>query len=289
VRSTPIGITCPTDCRQDYALGTVVSLTAEPVAGSIFAGWNGAGCQGTGGCSITVAESVTVTATFQPSALTSVTLTVSRLGEGSGTVASTPAGVTCGDDCSESFPLGRVVTLTAVPAAGSRFVGWAGGPCRGSNPCVLTMSAATAVTATFERLPGLTLSVAVSPPTATTGDTVVGSASADNPGLDGAADFYLGVLLADGETVVFVDTHGDLVFARASDPATFAPVATAVDLATPFSVIAPAVFAHTWTGEEAEGTYLFFLAALRAGSLTDGSLDDGDVLVAASMSFVFSH
>src|SRR5207245_2037088 len=50
---------------------------------------------------------------------TGSTLTVSKAGAGSGTVTSSPAGISCGATCSTSFTPGTVVTLTAAPAAGS--------------------------------------------------------------------------------------------------------------------------------------------------------------------------
>jgi uncharacterized repeat protein (TIGR02543 family) len=51
------------------------------------------------------------------------TLTVAK--SGSGTVTSNPAGISCGTDCSESYPAGTSVTLTAAAAPGYTFVGWA--------------------------------------------------------------------------------------------------------------------------------------------------------------------
>jgi len=75
-------------------------------------------------------------------------LTVSRAGTGSGSVTSTPAGIVCGDDCSESYDYGTVVTLTATANTGSTFTGW-GGACSGTADCVVTMDAAKSVTATF--------------------------------------------------------------------------------------------------------------------------------------------
>ena len=76
------------------------------------------------------------------------TLTVTRTGTGSGTVTSTPAGIDCGATCSAAFLAGTVVTLGAAPAAGSTFAGWSGA-CTGTGPCVVTMTAARAVTAAF--------------------------------------------------------------------------------------------------------------------------------------------
>jgi len=80
---------------------------------------------------------------------TGSTLTVSKAGAGSGTVTSSPAGISCGATCSASFTPGTVVTLTAAPGAGSTFTGWSGGGCTGTGTCSVTMNAATAVTATF--------------------------------------------------------------------------------------------------------------------------------------------
>jgi hypothetical protein len=42
-----------------------------------------------------------------------------------------------------------VLTLTATPAMGSTFAGWMGGGCSGTGTCVVTVTAATSVTATF--------------------------------------------------------------------------------------------------------------------------------------------
>ncbi|MFB3819286.1 MAG: LamG-like jellyroll fold domain-containing protein [Candidatus Methylomirabilales bacterium] len=147
VASSPAGIACGTDCGQAYALGTVVSLTAAAAAGSSFAGWSGA-CTGTGGCSLTLDQARTVTATFVQQPAPSLALTVTRAGTGTGTVASSPAGIACGSDCSESYAYGTSVRLTAAAAPGSTFAGWSGA-CAGTAACVLTMSQARAVTATF--------------------------------------------------------------------------------------------------------------------------------------------
>lgn len=76
-------------------------------------------------------------------------LSVARSGAGAGTVISSPAGVSCGSDCSEAYPDGTVVSLTATPEAGSTFAGWSGA-CSGTGACSVTMSAARAVTAMFE-------------------------------------------------------------------------------------------------------------------------------------------
>ena len=85
------------------------------------------------------------------------TLTVTRAGSGSGTVTSSPAGITCGGDCTEAYEVGDVVTLTANPASGSRFAGWSGACTNATGTCQVSMDAAKAVTATF--VPTFTLTV----------------------------------------------------------------------------------------------------------------------------------
>ena len=76
---------------------------------------------------------------------------VSKAGNGAGTVASTPAGILCGTDCSATYLAGTSVTLAATPAIGSRFTGWSGGGCAGTAACTLAGNAAVSVTATFTR------------------------------------------------------------------------------------------------------------------------------------------
>ena len=79
-------------------------------------------------------------------------LTVSKAGAGSGTVTCSPAGIVCGVDCTESYPHGTTVTLTAVAPAGSRLGGWTGCTTQNGVTCTVDMTSAHAVTVTF--LPG---------------------------------------------------------------------------------------------------------------------------------------
>ena len=144
VMSSLPGISCGTSCSAVFASGTPVTLAATAAPGSVFTGWSGGGCSGTGPCSVSGPSNVTLTATFLPL----FTLEVVTLGRGSGTVTSTSPGINCGATCSASFASGTAVTLTARPATGSAFTGWSGG-CSGMGTCAVTVSAATTVTATF--------------------------------------------------------------------------------------------------------------------------------------------
>ena len=145
VTSTPAGISCGATCSTNFNNGTVVTLAAAANAGSTFTGWSGSGCTGTGSCVVTVDAAKSVTANF---ALNTYALAVTKAGTGSGTVTSTPAGISCGATCSANFNYGTVVTLAAAADAGSTFTGWSGA-CTGTGSCVVTVDAAKSVTANF--------------------------------------------------------------------------------------------------------------------------------------------
>ncbi len=147
VTSAPAGINCGATCTKPFAFGSTVTLTATPAAGYGFTGWLG-DCTGTT-CRLTMTAPRNVTALFNNAPPTS-TLTVAKAGNGAGTVTSNPAGIACGADCTQPYSQGTSVTLTATPAAGSKFAGW-GGACAGTGACVVSMTAAKAVTATFTR------------------------------------------------------------------------------------------------------------------------------------------
>jgi len=73
---------------------------------------------------------------------------VAKAGTGTGTVTSSPNGISCGSTCSASYSSGASVTLTAAATTGSTFTGWSGA-CTGTGDCTVSMTAARSVTATF--------------------------------------------------------------------------------------------------------------------------------------------
>lgn len=142
ITSTPVGINCGAACSYFFDNGTSVTLTASPDANSTFTGWTG-DCSGTGTCTVTMNSVKNVQATF-----TKKQYALSISSANGGTVTSTPAGINCSSSCSNSFDAGTVITLTASPAAGNTFTGWAGA-CSGTGTCNITLDAAKTVTAKF--------------------------------------------------------------------------------------------------------------------------------------------
>jgi hypothetical protein len=135
-------------CSVDVAIGTEITLTAEPAIGLEFTGWGGA-CTGAGTCTVTLSEDLTVGAVFAvPS---SYRLDVSVTGSG----RVTGGGIDCtgilGSDlgtCSVDVAPGTKVKLTASPSLGFRFDGWSGA-CEGSGACQVDMTQDHAVEARF--------------------------------------------------------------------------------------------------------------------------------------------
>jgi hypothetical protein len=82
-------------------------------------------------------------------AINTYTLVIAKDGTGTGTITSTPAGITCGSDCSEAYLQGASVTLSATAALGSSFIGWSGGGCSGTGSCTVTLNSDITVTAEF--------------------------------------------------------------------------------------------------------------------------------------------
>jgi beta-glucanase (GH16 family) len=153
VTSSPSGNTCGSTCSSSYgtyASGTIVTLSETPDSDSSFLGWSGA-CSGTGLCSVTMSSAETVTATFNLLTSSIYTLVVKKSGTGSGTVTSSPSGISCGLTCSKAYNSGTVVTLTASPNRGTVFTGWSGAGCSGTGSCTVTMDSNETATANFRR------------------------------------------------------------------------------------------------------------------------------------------
>jgi hypothetical protein len=115
---------------------------------------------------------------------TAHTLSVTRTGAGKGTVTSNDAGISCGGDCSQTYPSGTSVTLTATPAPGSNFAGWSG-PCSGTGQCTVTMSESRSVMAAFTLIADTTApqtSITAGPTGSTSDSTPTFTFTSSEPG-----------------------------------------------------------------------------------------------------------
>ena len=121
------------DCSEALGEGTTAGLTAVPFPGFTFAGWGGA-CSGAGSCTVAMNGDQFVSATFVRSQAIEVFV------RGSGTVTSSPPGISCPPTCSASFPGGTTVSFSAAPAPGFVFQAWSGW-CGGSAGCAVPLAA----------------------------------------------------------------------------------------------------------------------------------------------------
>ena len=112
VSSSPVGITCGATCSNSFDYGTSVTLTRHTrdglrlhrlVRGRLLGDRH---LRGVGDAAPSVSAQFT---------LQTFSLDVSKTGTGTGSVSSSPVGITCGATCASSFDYGTVVTLTATP------------------------------------------------------------------------------------------------------------------------------------------------------------------------------
>lgn len=154
VTSDPGGVDCATpSCEVSMFIvppWTEVTVTATADDDSIFEGWDIDECEDEPTCTVVVEADTTLTATFTKKPTVRYPLTMSTSGAGSGKIHYGSPAVACtASPCSATFVSGTRVVLGAVANTGSSFVGWTGGGCSGKGACVVTMSQAKTVTATF--------------------------------------------------------------------------------------------------------------------------------------------
>ncbi len=129
----------------------------------------------------------------------------------------------------------------------------------------------------------LTVQATVSPTTTfTNGQTLMTGGSVNNPGNPGSADFYVGILRPNGSIQFF--TPG-IVIGSLANLGSFRPLATGIPLGTPFSVNQPGFYTHQWVAGDLRGSYVFFIAVLRAGALADGVVTNDEILALATAPF----
>jgi len=127
--------------------------------------------------------------------------------------------------------------------------------------------------------PGLTL--ALNHASFRSGETLRVTVGAHNDGPAVAVDFYFAVRLPDGETALFLQslTPPSFVSSRLdANPRTFSPAVSNAMLPTGFDTVLDDFVSYNFSGTEPAGAYLIVAALLRAGALSDGSMDPADVL-----------
>ncbi len=100
--------------QPDYSVNQTVSVAAGANAGYVFSHWEGELTGTSPSATLIVDKNKTITAVFNP------ILTVQRVAVEGGTVEATPALTASG------YPVGTMVSLTALPSNGYVFNGWTG-------------------------------------------------------------------------------------------------------------------------------------------------------------------
>ena len=138
--------------KDFYAAGEQVTVTATPDSGFAFNGWTGSIISSINPLTIPISGNMSLVGNFVASQTYTVSVTVPG---GGGTVNKNPPG--------PNYPAGSSVTLTAVPAAGKRFVEWGGDANGSDNPKTITVNGNMNITATFAD-DGYPLNITLSPP-----------------------------------------------------------------------------------------------------------------------------
>lgn len=155
----------PTSCSGPFDYGDTIKVSISPETNWELEELTGAGSasggacdEGAGTCEFTITEASEVTVKFA-AIPNPVQLTVTKGGNGQGTVESTTGGIDCGSSCEATFSEGDIVTLKESAAEpGSVFVAWSGNctPTSATECEVEVGSGGTLVSATFVAVPVLT-------------------------------------------------------------------------------------------------------------------------------------
>jgi hypothetical protein len=130
-------------------------------------------------------------------------LVLQKIGNGAGTVTSSPKGIDCGENCledSEDFPAGTEVGLGYVLSAASQFSGWSG-DCYGES-CVLKIDGDKSVTASFYPKQSSFVPPAATAPVAEPNPSVSPLVSEIMVGAEANADYEFIELYNPGDTAV---------------------------------------------------------------------------------------
>ncbi|MCB8935213.1 MAG: InlB B-repeat-containing protein [Candidatus Promineofilum sp.] len=138
--------------KNFYAAGEAIMVEAMADPGFAFSDWTGTISSTVNPLSFTISQDTTLVANFVAAQTYTIDVTVPG---GGGTVTRDKPG--------PNYPLDTVVTLTAVPDAGKRFVSWSG-DATGTNPVIqVTVNRNFVITATFAD-DGFPLNITLLPP-----------------------------------------------------------------------------------------------------------------------------
>jgi hypothetical protein len=128
------------------------------------------------------------------------------------------------------------------------------------------------------------LAIALNQAALTPGDTLRVALTMDNPGPLLTVDHYIGIILTDGQTIVWLTHTAPLegvVGSLTDNPAAFTPMLRGVSWPAGMHVTQADYFTHRVTGLEAPGTYYVVVGWTKPGSLQDGRIDEGNVVALA--------
>jgi List-Bact-rpt repeat protein len=155
ITSNDGSMNCNGTCTQPYEAGSQETLSAWPDGAWVFTGWSGAGCSGTGTCTVSLTHDQSVTANYLPVYYLSVNTT------GNGSVRSSDGFINCPSNCGSPYVANTPVTLISNPGQGWSLNSWSG-PCVGNAPtCSFNMTSNITAGATFTQ-DNYTLTVSMS-------------------------------------------------------------------------------------------------------------------------------
>jgi hypothetical protein len=134
------------------------------------------------------------------------------------------------------------------------------------------------MTPVIQLVPGASVQITVNQSSVASGQTLTVGVQANNPAGQPSADLFVGVLLPDGLTAVFLSPSGafigsgSVVHPAAFVPLQLVPGGSSVSLPTLLALTLPA------GGAVPAGVYTVFGALVRAGALIDDRIDPGDIV-----------
>jgi hypothetical protein len=218
VTSAPTGIDCGSTCTANFTYNSSVTLTASAGGASTFGGWSGAGCSGTGTCTVTMSQARSVIATFTSSEVVqSQTITFAALSNRALSASPFTVSATASSGLTVSF---ASTTAGVCSVSGTSVTLLTAGTCtiRASQAGNGSYSAAANVDRSFE---------VYSAP------TVTGVAPASGPAAGGTAVTITGTAFRTGATVTIGGTAATsvvVVSATSITAATPAHAAGAADV-----------------------------------------------------------